>query len=1202
MIDVRVIREPLTRAVDVHRLPVGLSVSGIVDRVTNLPHARVLLARDGIEWEVRPEYFAQVRPTPGTTVTVAPHIGATALVPVVASALGVSTLTASVIVAGVAVGLSLLAQFMFAPKDRDNDRDKQNPTVRGLQNTFAVPGQPLPMVLGRHRMAPQKVATGYTQLVGQTVYRRERMTFGVALGGKVALEEIRIGTTPINRFRNVEIQLRGVDEARTRAAMPALDDMDCTFLADDEVMTLYSRNIFEDAEEAKLSYNQPVERDTPANTIRARVQFSFRGLVKITDKGKKLPRTRRIGIYYRAAGTEDAWVTVSEKFYTGKTTATKRFGEAVTFPSAGDWTIKVVRLSKDDNDDQVYDDSYLDGIQSEEPGDLPSIQNTAEIAIRIKATDQINGSLDPVNAVVTQLAPVWTGESWSDPEPVTHPADIAVALLRGPVRKRVVSDDRIDLAAFRAWKLAHPQWRYDGVVTEDLTLGAMVDQVLAVGLAMRDVRDGKHSVLTDQSDEPPVQMFTPRTTRDYSGELVKPPEVHAMRLRFTSERAGWKDDEVICYANGYDASTATEIETLEPPGLALRKFESVERIAQFAYYHLAQLQTRQTTVSFTADLDHILCGRGDPVIFVSDALRNTLGDGRIAGFTHSGGTLASITLDHEDGLSEGATAHLLWRANSGALQYVTATKAGDAWAVQAGSGVNPGGTFDGDDIARGNLATLYEVGTEAVKWLVKEIAPEIDGTARVTLTEATPVPLDDLSRPLPAYDPRVIAPTEPVGIAATIEYDGPQMYIVLRWGVLDPALRPRFRIVVSDEAGDTVWQVDTADTFARVPVQSVYVQTFTVSVTALNADDLPGEVKEITVSTSGEFDKPGDVSGLGARVVGEVIYLSWDGGAGNIDSYEVRYSPETSGATWATSVPILPVARDTEAQVPAQNGSYLVKAVSVQGEISSTASMAVVTSAGAVPNAVEVLDVAPDFDGDKTGGLAVLNGELLFASDYNFFEAANVFEMNNVFTDGREALSGTYEVAEVIDLGQVDTARLTARLNVFGYLASFNIFDAENVFTLNNVFGTDEDSWSVVAEVSTTMDDPSGAPVWSDWGALLVGDYRARAFRFRLRVSVTDPQVNVAVTGATFVVDMADRIEVGADIPVSTAGRTVTWSPPYRALTALTVNPQGLPSGGTWEISGKSAAGFTITLRDSAGDPVAGSFDYHAVGYGRQGA
>jgi hypothetical protein len=56
--------------------------------------------------------------------------------------------------------------------------------------------------------------------------------------------------------------------------------------------------------------------------------------------------------------------------------------------------------------------------------------------------------------------------------------------------------------------------------------------------------------------------------------------------------------------------------------------------------------------------------------------------------------------------------------------------------------------------------------------------------------------------------------------------------------------------------------------------------------------------------------------------------------------------------------------------------------------------------------------------------------------------------------------------------------------------------------------------------------------------------------------------------------------------------------PAFRGLAGLGISAQGLASGDWYEITGKSAAGFTIQFRNAAGDGVARSFDYVARGYG----
>lgn len=1333
-------RHPFAGPAEITEHDDGLTVAEVLAALGQGPAVDVELVRfdaAGVPqaWPVEPSFFAGVRPSPGTVVRVRPRVRA-AVVPLLATQLaaatGLSALAAQVIVGAAVAAVAFLAsRLLIGTMNADansREADRQNPTINGLQNVFATRGAPVPLVLGRVRMAPVRVATGYSQLNGQIVHRVERMTFGP---GPVALHELKIGETPIHRFDGVKIQFRNVDEAETLARYPQLANVNCTFLANSATMGIYRDTIFEDVDGARLDYNVAEVRDTPAGTVAANVQFYFAGLVAIGDQNEKLSRKRQVGVYYRPA-SGGTWVTVSERVYTGKTTATLRFGVRIEFPSAGEWSIKVVRMSPDDDDVSVSDDSYLEAIQSELDGTMPSPANVAEIAFRIKATEQLSGTLDPINAVVQQMAPVWDGAAFGDPEPVRHPADIYIELLRAKYRRKAVADDRIALDAIKAWKDLYPDWRCDMVVASDKTLDVLVREVLATGLAIPSQIDGQHSVIHDRAGDPAVQVFTHRTTSDFSYQWNAPPEVHGFEIVFSSERAGWTDDELVVYANGYDAETATEIERLEPPGMALAKSDSVARIARWGYYHLAQVATRTTEVSFTCDLDHLACVRGDPVIFVGDALRTAIATGRLVDVTTSGGVVTALKLDDRPELTDGTQAHIMVRSSSGVIQYVTAVKTtpvemvyetgnlisngdfssgltgwlpGSFWAdgggyavhstttptnlehlvtleagkiyeivweqdanwlaVYAGAGtvllsavntagshtliytsaghdrirfrsnvnggtvdnvsvreisyvtlpdyvwtvtgssgvrVSPEGAFDDAEIAVGDLAVVYEYATEPQKWIVKEIAPDFGERARVTLMEATTVPLDDLDRPLPEYDPKVITANEPVGLVASIEYEAGQMYVALRWSTLDPAANLPYRVVLEDATAAVLAELETADRAVRFPVQSAFPETLTATVAGRQPTGFWGEGQVLAISTAAQFDAPASTSGFQGQVMGEVLYLTWDQAAANVSHHVIRYSPVTSGATWATSVPIVPTAQGEQANVPAQNGSYLIKPVTFQGAEAATAIVVAINSANGLPNAVETLALAPDFDGTGTGGVAVIGGELVFASDGVIADWETLASVANIFTDGRDSLTGSFTLADVIDLGAVDTARVTANVTANAYRPSFVIGDWASLADVVNLSGTSDGEWSVVVQVSTTEDDPAGSPTWSAWANLVVGDYRARAWRFRLVFAVTDPAMIVEVADFTVTVDMPDRQVWGENIAVGTSGVTVTFSPPFRAVPAIVVDAQGLPAGGRAVKSAVTAAGFTLNFVDSLGMSVAGTADYTAVGYGREGS
>lgn len=97
---------------------------------------------------------------------------------------------------------------------------------------------------------------------------------------------------------------------------------------------------------------------------------------------------------------------------------------------AKQYEVELYRETPDSDDSKVLDEAtwyVLRGIRHDPPITFP--HPLAVSYIRIKATDQLQGAVDSVNAVVTSVREVWTGEGWGDPQPTANPA----ALFRGGV-------------------------------------------------------------------------------------------------------------------------------------------------------------------------------------------------------------------------------------------------------------------------------------------------------------------------------------------------------------------------------------------------------------------------------------------------------------------------------------------------------------------------------------------------------------------------------------------------------------------------------------------------------------------------------------------------------------------------------------------------------------------------------------------------
>ena len=360
---------------------------------------------------------------------------------------------------------------------------------------------------------------------------------------------------------------------------------------------------------------------------------------------------------------------------------------------------------------------------------------------------------------------------------------------------------------------------------------------------------------------------------------------------------------------------------------------------------------------------------------------------------------------------------------------------------------------------------------------------------------------------------------------------------------------------------------------------------------------------------------PEDVTNFSANVVGNTLHLSWTP-VGDLDlsHYKLRYSQLTSGAEYQKAVDLIKrISRPANtATIPAQTGTYFIKAVDKLGNPSINATTIVIdTNVADIDylNVVETQVEHPDFSGAKSdvvlvsddiGDYLTLDTSILFDSlTGDFDDALGLFDGGG----GTVAASGTYDFDGYIDLGGRYVSRVVTSLSL-DFLDYVNDFDgAAGLFDAREGLFDGEavafDTTSVRTQLSTTNDDPAGSPTWSAYRDFIVGDINARALRFRAVLESGSPANAPAVRELSVEVSQADRVEAQDDITY-TGSNVVTFPVAFKATPAIGIAAT-LADGDRYVISSKSRTGFTITTYTGASVSInATTFDYVAKGYGRE--
>ena len=115
-----------------------------------------------------------------------------------------------------------------------------------------------------------------------------------------------------------------------------------------------------------------------------------------------------------------------------------------------------------------------------------------------------------------------------------------------------------------------------------------------------------------------------------------------------------------------------------------------------------------------------------------------------------------------------------------------------------------------------------------------------------------------------------------------------------------------------------------------------------------------------------------------------------------------------------------------------------------------------------------------------------------------------------------------------------------------------------------------------------------------------MGDYTASHIKLRVKLTCDIDTATPAIYELSASVDMPDRTTAEDDVASGTAssGKVITFSPAFKELQGLGISAQSLATGDFYELTSKSATGFTIKFKNSSGSVVSRSFDYVAKGYG----
>ncbi len=521
-------------------------------------------------------------------------------------------------------------------------------SLSGWRNSVRV-SEPIPLPMGRIRVAPMFAAQPYTEVVGDDQYVRALFCFGY---GPLAISDIRIGDVPIDDLTGVQYELR---EGR----------------ADDDPVTLVRRQVLEEGVGLELEGPQkPV--DDLGNTIdgprEERPQIvttadNTSGVTIILNWPSGLRRIAKsdgdvdfasvkVRFRIRESGAE-VWQEIEEVTYRKATLDPFFRSFSLPLPSRGKWDIEVTRMNTKPDGSNFSTQTNLFSVQSIRPEyPLNSQKPLSLLSLRIRASYQINGTVDDLTAIVERYVADWTGSEWAEGLSVS-PASLYAYALTGNHNRKPALPSEInwdDLAEWHDYCTLHGL-TYSHNHMDRVELRAMLSSIAQAGRAAPRHDGEKWGVIIDRERPFVSRHISPRNSRDFKGERSYFRAPDGLRVKFNDAAEDFEEREIVIPWIG---KSSADVEVAAQH--AIKGCTDADEIQRRVYRYMLESDLRRDRWSCVMfDMTEVV-ERGDNVRLSHFALNDQMVTGRVLAVS---GQL--VTLDEVVTMAEGEAYGIAWQ-------------------------------------------------------------------------------------------------------------------------------------------------------------------------------------------------------------------------------------------------------------------------------------------------------------------------------------------------------------------------------------------------------------------------------------------------------------------------------------------------------------------------------------------------------------
>lgn len=614
--------------------------------------------------------------------------------------IGATGITVGMVAAAViSVAGSLLMSALFKPDGLSGGQtyEQASPTyaLTGAQNR-ARPYESMPVIMGTHRVVFDYASRPYTEYKSEDQYLYQIFHGGVS---PTRYSDYKIGTNPLSNYTDVSLFYPSDSTGALRNFPGNVDSTAGAPLTQaagwiSRTSSLKTYQLGIDIEAVLFAAND--EGGLDAASVEIEIEY------KATSSGTWLTPSQIFssatdisgGTYQTITETQDQgywdaetgdWIDnivtiTSQKFVAGSgglvlltSNSQKPRRVSLTFAVAeGEYDVRVRRTTADSTDPKVTKQTNWSVLKSYQVDDTDYTGQT-RIAMTIKASEQLNGTVSQFSALAESDALYWNGTTWVV-GPTSNPAHIFTHFAYGSYNANGklmfgvgLPSGQLDLPSLHAWAAfcAAEGLTFNAVLDGNQTAADVLNAIARCGLGSPTWASGKLGVVWDYRNSSPVASFGMsniiRDTFDVS--YLNENLAEEIVIRFRNPDKDWEQDEVRTLAPGITTPLRTS-------AIDLYGCTNVDMAGKFANYLAAQQYYRRRRISWESDFEGFVCQRGD-VVLLSHDLTQWGYSGRIVSLS---GT--TVTLDREV-------------PRNGAVEYLMITEPDGTmttYPVQAGTG------------------------------------------------------------------------------------------------------------------------------------------------------------------------------------------------------------------------------------------------------------------------------------------------------------------------------------------------------------------------------------------------------------------------------------------------------------------------------------------------------------------------------------